>query len=221
MKKKQINGVSCALPLAVAMIAVSASSGFCASPAYPSVVKGDGALGYYRLNDSLTRTLVNVNSGTLGAAGNATNDLSTFTGGVVYSMPGAIVGDPNRAAFYDFTTRTEVPWNAALNPPNTQPFSVEAWIYAVNDQVGNGMGVLVNRLKPSDGTRERVGSCINALLIQTIASLAALAWAGISKCITVWTGARIYKSRVRTQLLLANGNITWSFTILCRSPMPP
>ena len=80
-------------------------------------------MGYYRFNDSLTRTLVNVNSGSLGAAGNATNDLATITGGVVYSMPGAITGDPDRAAFYDFTTRTEIPWNALPTAPVPTSFA--------------------------------------------------------------------------------------------------
>jgi hypothetical protein len=155
MKIRTNNGRLAVLPLVAAALAVSAFNGQCASPVYPAVVKGDGALGYYRFNDSLTRTRINVNSGSLGASGNATNDLATFTGGVVYSMPGAIVGDPDRAAFYDFTTRTEIPFNSALNPPNTQPFSVEAWIYAVSDQAGNGMGVLANRLKPSDSANRQ------------------------------------------------------------------
>ena len=119
---------------------------------YQSTVLADGPKAYYRLNDDTSRTLINKNSGTLGAAGNATNDLATLTGGSLHSIPGAIVGDGDRAAFFDFTTRTEIPFNAALNPPNTQPFSLEAWIYAASDQAGNGMGVLVNRIKPSDSS---------------------------------------------------------------------
>src|SRR5207245_2016858 len=110
MKIKQINGHLAVLPLVAAALAVSALNGRCANPLYPAVVKGDGALGYYRFNDSTTRSNINVNSGSLGAAGDATNDLATFTGGVVHSIPGAIVGDPDRAAFFDFTTRTEIPW---------------------------------------------------------------------------------------------------------------
>lgn len=135
-----------ALSIAVAFIVPALNSLCATSPLYPAVVKGDGALGYYRFNDSAARTTINVNIGSLGAAGNATNDLSGF--GVVHSIPGAIVGDPDRAAFYDFTTRTEIPFNAALNPPNTQPFTVEAWLLPVNDQDTTsfgGMGVLCNR----------------------------------------------------------------------------
>jgi len=145
MKKTPYPTYLAALPLVVAALAFPATNGLAVNPAYPSVVEADGALGYYRFNDSLTRTLININSGSLGAAGNASNDLAAVTGGVVYSMPGAIVGDGDRASFFDFTTRTEIPFNSALNTPNTQPFSVEAWLYPVSDQVGTGMGALCNR----------------------------------------------------------------------------
>jgi len=67
---------------------------------------------------------------------------------VVHPIPGAIAGDPDRAEFFDFTTRTEVPFNTAFNTPNTQPFTVEAWLYPANDQDTTsfgGMGVLANR----------------------------------------------------------------------------
>src|ERR1044071_6782971 len=129
---------------AVALV-VPAWSGYGANPVYPAVVKGDGALAYYRFNDPLTRTLINANIGSLGAAANASNDLATVFGGKGYSMPGAIVGDGDRAAFYDYTTRTEIPFNSALNTPNTQPFTVEAWLYPVSDQGNPGMGALCNR----------------------------------------------------------------------------
>jgi len=145
MKKTAYPTFLAALPLAVAALAFPATNGLAANPAYPSVVEADGALGYYRFNDSLTRTLININSGSLGAAGNASNDLAAVTSGVVYSMPGAIVGDGDRASFFDFTTRTEIPFNSALNTPNTQPFSVEAWLYPVSDQAATGMGALCNR----------------------------------------------------------------------------
>jgi hypothetical protein len=109
---------------------------------YPSTVLSDSPKAYYRLNDDTNRTLINQNSGSLGAAGNATNDLSP---GVVHSFPGAIVGDPNRSVFFDGTTRTEIPFHAALNPPNTQPFTLEAWLYPPSDQTGTGMSPLANR----------------------------------------------------------------------------
>ena len=145
MKMRPIQTYVASLPLAVGALAFLAVNGQCATPAYPSVVEADGALGYYRFNDTTARDLINMNSGSLGVSGNASNDLATITGGEVYSMPGAIVGDGDRASFFDFTTRTEVPFNAAVNTPNTQPFTVESWIYPVSDQANTGMGVWCNR----------------------------------------------------------------------------
>ena len=109
---------------------------------YPSTVLTDSPDAYYRLNDSTVRSAININSGSLGAAANATNDLPT---GVVRSVPGAIAGDSSRASFFDFTTRTLVPFNAALNRPANQPFTVEAWFLPSSDQSGNGMSPVANR----------------------------------------------------------------------------
>ena len=145
MKRRKLNRHSFTQPLVAAALLGSAFSGLAASDLYPALVEGDGALGYYRFNDSLSRNLINVNSGSLGTAGNASNDLASITFGVVYSMPGAIVGDPDRAEFFDYTTRTEIPFNSALNTPETQPFTVESWIYPVSDQAATGMGVWCNR----------------------------------------------------------------------------
>src|SRR5262245_48406629 len=121
-------------PKATPILAASFAASLLLTPAfgadYPSTVLSHNPLAYYRLNDDTSRSLINVNSGTLGVAGNATNDLPP---GVVLSVPGAIVGDPNRAAFFDFTTRTEIPFSPALNPPNTQPFTIEAWLYPASD----------------------------------------------------------------------------------------
>lgn len=124
---------------------------------YASAVLSDGPKAYYRLNDDTTRSLINRNSGSLGAAGDATNDLATLTGGALHSIPGAIVGDSDRAAFFDFTTRTEIPFNPALNTPNTQPFTVEFWVLPVNDQVGTGMAVVANRFVRVGGSDNRQG----------------------------------------------------------------
>jgi hypothetical protein len=132
--------------LALATLALAALSA--ARADYPTLIESESPKAYYRLNDSTARTLINKNSGTLGAAGNASNDLASVTFGVVHPFPGAIAGDPDRAEFFDFTTRTEIPFNPALNTPNTQPFTVEAWMYPVNDQDTTsfgGMGALANR----------------------------------------------------------------------------
>ncbi len=124
---------------------------------YQSTVLSDGPKAYYRLNDDTTRSLINRNIGSLGAAGDATNDLATLTGGALHSIPGAIVGDGDRAAYFDFTTRTEIPFNSALNTPNTQPFTVEFWVLPANDQVGTGMGVIANRFVRVGGSDNRQG----------------------------------------------------------------
>jgi len=108
---------------------------------YEATVLNNGPKAYYRMNDNTSRVPIQQNLGTLGAAANATNDLD----GVVHSFAGAIVGDADRAAFYDFTTRTELPFSPVLNPPNTQPFTIEAWLYPASDQTGNGQSPLANR----------------------------------------------------------------------------
>src|SRR5437879_12351510 len=99
---------------------------------YQAAVLSDGPKAYYRFNDDTSRSPINKNSGSLGAAGNAINDLLVFktgtnTTGVVHPFPGAIVGDGNRSEFFDFTTRTEIPFNSGFNTPNTQAFTIEVW----------------------------------------------------------------------------------------------
>jgi Concanavalin A-like lectin/glucanases superfamily len=134
------------LAAALTLLTISAAS----AADYPSTVLSDNPKAYYRLNDSTTRAPVNKNSGSLGAAGDATNDLA----GVVHPFPGALAGDGNRAEFFDFSSRTEVPWNAAFNPPNTQPFTVEAWFYPASDQTANGQCPINNRYAPSGANRQ-------------------------------------------------------------------
>jgi hypothetical protein len=114
---------------------------------YSAAVLQDAPLSYYRFDDSLARSAVQKNSGSLGAAGDATTDLGT-----VHSIPGAIAGD--RAAFFDFASRTEVPWNAAFNPPNTQAFTMEGWFYPTSDQTATGQSPVNNRYAPSGGIRQ-------------------------------------------------------------------
>src|SRR5437870_4357911 len=126
---------------------------------YPSLILSDNPKAYYRLNDPTARVAINKNSGSLGAAGNATNDLMYFKGGqlptgIVHPFPGAIVGDGNRSEFFDYTTRTEIPFNSAFNTPNTQPFTVEAWFYPASDQTGTGQAPINNRYRSEE---RRVG----------------------------------------------------------------
>ncbi|MBM3841145.1 MAG: LamG domain-containing protein [Verrucomicrobia bacterium] len=136
--------------LAGAVLAAFAASDSLAD--YPSTVLSDSPLGYYRFNDDTSRVSVNKNSGSLGASGNATNDLP-----VVRPFPGAIAGNGNRSSFFDFASRTIIPWNAALNPANTQPFTVEAWLYPASDQINGGQCPINNRYAYSTSTPGRQG----------------------------------------------------------------
>ena len=126
---------------------------------YKSTVLADSPKAYYRFNDNTNRDLININIGTIGAAGNASNDVvgnnfGDHFGGVAHHMPGAIVGDPDGAEFFDFSARTEIPFSSAVNTPEPQPFTLEAWIYPVSDEHNNGMGVLCNRYTQGPGGRQ-------------------------------------------------------------------
>ncbi|NOS71914.1 MAG: LamG domain-containing protein [Verrucomicrobia bacterium] len=121
---------------------------------YQSTVLGNAPKAYYRLNDDTTRTMIHTNIGSLGASGNATNDLLSYKQGgvfgfdptgVVHPFPGAIIGDKNRSAFFDYTTRATIPFTPAINPPNTQPFTIETWFYPATDQNNVGMAPINNR----------------------------------------------------------------------------
>jgi len=116
---------------------------------YASTVINDAPKAYYRFNDSQDRIRVKKNIGSLGGAGDAVDDL-----GAVHSIPGAIVGEGNRAAFFDFASRTEIPWNGAFNPPNTQSFTIEVWFYPASDQTATGQSPINNRYAPSGANRQ-------------------------------------------------------------------
>src|SRR5215831_7595875 len=135
--------------LAVSFLMVSLGLVRGDAPSYPAVILSDGALGYYRFNDSLSRSNVNVNSGSLGAGGNVTNTIATGTTDSVRAFPGALAGDGNRSQFYDSIAYGMIPYNAALNPDNTHPFTIEAWFYPASDQINGGQCTLNNRLAGS------------------------------------------------------------------------
>ncbi len=130
------------------LLAVAAAGAVRASD-YATVVSQDEPLAYYRFNDALDRPGVQKNSGSIGTAGNAATDL-----GIVHSIPGALAGEGNRAAFFDFASRTEIPWNGAINPPNTQAFTMEAWFYPASDQTASGQSPVNNRYAPSGAQRQ-------------------------------------------------------------------
>jgi hypothetical protein len=129
--------------LAVAF-SLSAVNGFCADSSYATAVQSDGAVAYYRFSDSLIRSNIHVNSGSLAAAGNATNTYN------VHAFPGALANDGDKSQFFDSATSyAMIPYNAALNPDNSKPFTIEAWFYPASDQINGGQCTLNNRLAGS------------------------------------------------------------------------
>jgi Concanavalin A-like lectin/glucanases superfamily/PEP-CTERM motif len=79
-----------------------------------------------------------VNSGSLGPAGNGTN-----TAGVLLGLPSPIVAGGDTAAGYAGGERTTVPFNLALNPPASNPFTIELWVRPT--ATDNDDAVLSNR----------------------------------------------------------------------------
>jgi hypothetical protein len=116
------------LSLVVAGLSLFASNGQCGGSLYSSTVIADGPLAYYRFNDSLFRTNLNLNLGSFGSAGNATN-LNTHLVG-----DGAIMGSHDTATYFDSTARTIAPWNSALNPNQSNDFTVEGWFNPSSDE---------------------------------------------------------------------------------------
>lgn len=117
---------------------------------YPATVLQDQPLAYYRLNGSAIPASVNVNRGSLGAAGNATN-LNT------HPVAGAIKGSRNASAYFDSTARAMIPWNAALNPSASTDFTIEAWFYPTSDKVVGsfvGPAPIMNRYSGSVANRQ-------------------------------------------------------------------
>jgi hypothetical protein len=134
----------CSVKLSLAGLLLVSCVGSVLGSQYSDLVQSDGALGYYRLNDSLVRANINTNSGSLGATGNATN---TFT---LHQFPGALAGDGDKSQFFDTgNSFAMIPYNAALNPDNTKPFTVEAWYYPASDQINGGQCTINNRLAGS------------------------------------------------------------------------
>ena len=116
--------------------------------AYPAVVRADSPTSYFRFEDA-AKPVVNLNSGSLGAAGNATN-LN------VSAVSGALVGDGNSGGYFNGSgARAIIPFNPALNPPASGSFTVEAWVNtSVEVTDGPGPSPLMNRYSYSGVNRQ-------------------------------------------------------------------
>jgi len=107
---------------------------------YSSAVLADGPAAYYRLGDPAAALPAARNSGSLGAGGDGVHL------GARRGVGGAIAGSANGSAYYDGSgARTVIPYTAALNPPATQPFTIEAWVKPGIDGLGNAQAPLFNR----------------------------------------------------------------------------
>jgi hypothetical protein len=118
-----------------------------AAPGNPATVLADAPAAYYRFEDATLRTNRNVNTGSLGAAGNATN-LN------VRAHAGVLAGDPGMAQFFDANARAIIPFNPAFNPPANAPFTMEAWLYPASDQINAGEAPIANRYAYSGANRQ-------------------------------------------------------------------
>ncbi len=137
------SSLKCRFRSLLTLAAASATTCSASGASYPAQVLGDAPAAYYRFGESAMRGNINANSGSLGAAGNATN---TFN---VRAFPGAIAGSANRAQFFDSSAWGMIPYQAGFNPANDQPFTIEAWFYPASDQINGGQCPLNNRFSGS------------------------------------------------------------------------
>jgi len=113
---------------------------------YPSTVIADQPLAYHRFQAAV-RTNLNLNAGSIGAAGNATN----FN---VHPVGGGLAGSRDGAAYFN-GSRTIIPHQAALNPAGNKDFTIEAWIQPTVEVTDSpGPSPLMNRYSYSGVNRQ-------------------------------------------------------------------
>ena len=112
---------------------------------YSAAVLGDSPLAYYRLGDAAPPDIA-INSGSLGAAlhGSHVN--------VAHRYQGALFESVSTANHFGGSSRTVVPFHAALNPPASQSFTIEAWLKPTIEGLANAQAPLFNR--HSSGNRQ-------------------------------------------------------------------
>lgn len=134
--------------LALSGLGLSTSGGVAHAAAYPDAVLKDSPAAFYRFEEA-SKVTGNRNSGSLGAAGNATN-LN------VYTVSGALAGNGNPGGYFDGAGgRAIIPFQAALNPPASSSFTVEAWVNtSVEVTDGPGPAPLMNRYSYSGVNRQ-------------------------------------------------------------------
>jgi hypothetical protein len=150
-----------------AVFAASMAAVYAASASdYSDTVKNDRPLVYYPFND-VTPTDVAANSGSTGVAGNGVT-----TGAVVHRAAGAMADGRGAGVTYSTGCHTLVPFQSAVNPASTKPFSVEFWANPTADtddsvgpcplfnrvSSGNRSGWVFFQRSPSTGWNFRVFS---------------------------------------------------------------
>jgi MYXO-CTERM domain-containing protein len=93
-----------------------------------------GVLGAFFVTSSAHAVTTSVNAGSLGAAGNGTKAVA-----VVLGRAGPLAAPGDFSAAYAGGANTTVPYNAAVNPSSSSPFTIEFWTkpdVVVNDSVG-------------------------------------------------------------------------------------
>jgi RHS repeat-associated protein len=110
---------------------------------YESVVRGDGAIGHWRLDEPV---------GVASAADSSGNGrTAAWAGGAALrQVPGAVTGD--RAVRLDGTNDVAVPYHSSYDFERTSAFTVEAWVRTTQDTT-NGAAMLVSRVSTSAPNR--------------------------------------------------------------------
>jgi hypothetical protein len=127
-------------------IVVSMATALAASASeYSDTVKADNPLAYYTFND-VTPVDVAVNSGSIGTNGNGVSDV-----GVIHRVPGALANGKSAGVTYSSRLHTLVPFQQAVNPPASKPFSIEFWVNpAIDTDDSVGPCPLFNRVSSGD-----------------------------------------------------------------------
>jgi hypothetical protein len=122
------------------------------STPYASVVAGDHALEYLRLDEAAPMVDTAINLGSLGVNGDGLH----FPG-MAHQVPGALAGNSDTAAGYtaidQSSTDGGVPTRIAYRPElNTPTFTIEAWLKPTIEGAGNAQAPIYNRKEDSPRT---------------------------------------------------------------------
>jgi hypothetical protein len=116
------------------------------SASYKSLILADGPAEYLRLDEATPGPDIAVNMGSLAAPGEATNSV-----GVLHPVAGALAGSLDTAARYHGGANTKIAFNPALNPVESESFTIEAWLNVAEEVTDSpGPCPLFNRVSSGD-----------------------------------------------------------------------